>query len=253
MTVRYDPAVRCSSGPTPGALKMRDHWRRTTGLGDLGIFNCRPVRGGGSLSLHAEGRATDLKANANDPVEKAKADAYVEWLIANSDELQVQYLIWDGRSWKSGRGWRPYSGVSAHRDHIHAELNRDGATRPSPLWDGAAVPSPPAPTPGGFLMALSDKEQNELLEKVRASHDALRGQAVGPDGLGDRIVLHDVMILRQQVHGLVAGQQQSLMLLATLLNVVDDDGSINTGVPIGRRVAEIQKELEDLRSAVAEA
>ena len=138
MTVRYDAATGPSKGPAPGALAIRNHWRKVTGLGDLGIYNPRKIRGGQGWSLHAEGRAADLAANISNPAEKYHADRYCQFLIDNAEALQVQYLIWGKRSWKSGRGWRPYSG-SFHGDHIHAELNRDGArdvtaTQLDALW-----------------------------------------------------------------------------------------------------------------------
>lgn len=129
MYVRYDKATGPGSGPQPGALALRDHWRATTGLGDLGIFNPRRIRGGTAWSVHATGRAVDLAANANTPTQKAKADAYCNFLIRHAVTLQVQYLIWNRRSWKPGRGWRRYTGLHAHKDHIHVELNRNGARK----------------------------------------------------------------------------------------------------------------------------
>ena len=127
MVVRYDYATRCSGGPTPGAIALRDHWTKVTGLGDLGIYNCRGSTGGGGYSVHSEGRAVDHAANAYNASQKAKAENYIKFLIANSERLQVQMLIWNRRDWRSGVGWTSYGGSSPHTDHIHSELNRDGA------------------------------------------------------------------------------------------------------------------------------
>lgn len=127
MTVRYDPSTGPSGGPTRGAIALRDHWREVTGLGDLGIYNPRRVRGSSTTwSIHASGRAVDFAANANKADQKAKADDYCAFLIRHAVSFQLQMLIWDRRSWRSGRGWRNYQGVSPHTDHIHAELNIDG-------------------------------------------------------------------------------------------------------------------------------
>jgi hypothetical protein len=127
MTVRYDYAYRCTGGPTPGAIAVRDHWRKVTGLGDLGIYNCRSSTGGGGYSIHSEGRAVDLAANAYNTSQRAKAENYIRFLIANSERIQCQMLIWNRRDWRSGVGWTSYGGESPHTDHIHVELNRTGA------------------------------------------------------------------------------------------------------------------------------
>lgn len=125
--VRYDKATGPSGGPTPGAIALRDHWRKVTKLADLGIYNPRKVRGSTTTwSVHASGRAVDLKADAHRGNELALADGYVDFLIRHAVALQVQYLIWNGRSWSLARGWREYNGVSDHTDHVHAELNLDG-------------------------------------------------------------------------------------------------------------------------------
>ena len=125
--VRYDRANGPSKGPAPGAVALRDHWTKVTGLPDLGIYNPRKIRGASGWSVHAEGRAVDFAANANHPAQKAAADRYCQFLIDNAQPLQVQYLIWNRRSWKPDRGWQRYQGTSPHTDHVHAELNRDGA------------------------------------------------------------------------------------------------------------------------------
>jgi hypothetical protein len=127
VTVRYDSARGCTGGPTPGAIALRDHWRKVTGLGDLGIYVCRGSTGGSGYSVHAEGRAVDHAANAYNATQKAKAENYIRFLIANSEALQVQMLIWNRRDWRSGVGWTSYGGSSPHTDHIHSELNWIGA------------------------------------------------------------------------------------------------------------------------------
>lgn len=132
--IRYDSATSDSRGPTPGGLAMAKHWTASTGLGNMGIYNYRNIRGGKSLSVHSEGRAVDLAANSGNPDEKAKAVSYIRWMIRNAQALQVQYIIYDRWSWHPARGWKPYKGVNPHTDHIHAELNRNGAYNVSPLW-----------------------------------------------------------------------------------------------------------------------
>lgn len=160
MTVRYDRATHDSKGPRPGLVALVDHWKRTTGLGSLGIYNYRPVRGGQSLSLHAEGRAADLACNANDARQRRLGDDYANWLTENAEALQVQQFIWNRRSWRPGRGWRAYSGVSPHADHLHVEMNRDGAGNVHPMLGGTAP------------IEEDDLTPDENLMLQRASHDA---------------------------------------------------------------------------------
>lgn len=125
--VRYDETTGPSGGPTSGAIALRDHWRKVTGLDDEGIYNPRKVRGSKTTwSTHASGRAVDLKANAHHARERQLAEDYIEFLQRHCVALQVQYLIWNGRSWSPARGWREYNGVHPHEDHVHAELNIDG-------------------------------------------------------------------------------------------------------------------------------
>jgi hypothetical protein len=179
--VRYDPATGPSGGPTPGAIAVRDHWRRTTGLGDLGIYNPRPPRGGTGWSVHAEGRAVDLAADALFTAERETADRYCRFLIDVAPKIQCQYLIWNRRSWKSGRGWAAYSGVSPHTDHIHVELNRDGArdvTLPqlNALWSEWTADHT---TPQG---------DDEMVQDVIGFHTAYFGVIPGTDRWNKDIV-----------------------------------------------------------------
>lgn len=127
MTVRYDPSTGPSGGPTRGAIALRDHWREVTGLGDMGLYVPRKIRGSKTKwSTHASGRAVDLAANANDDEQAAKAKRYIQFLIRHSAAFQCQYLIWDRKCWRSGQGWRNYTGPHPHEDHVHVELNIDG-------------------------------------------------------------------------------------------------------------------------------
>jgi hypothetical protein len=139
-------------------------------LGTKGIYNCRPPRGGGGYSVHAEGRAVDLTANAHDTHQRALADDYVNWLIENDDELGVQRIIWNHRVWTSGGSWKPYTNKAAgpHTDHLHVELNRDGAATVHPLLTGNGPIEEDDLTP----------EQDKMLQTV--NHNA--GQAVNEAG-----------------------------------------------------------------------
>lgn len=121
----------CSGKAQPGAIALRNVVRRLyPGIGDLGIYNCRPTRGGGSLSTHGEGRGWDAKCDAN--TQKALGDRLATDLIEHCamEELGIQRVIWNRRQWDSRtRTWRAYSGVSPHRDHLHIELCWESAKK----------------------------------------------------------------------------------------------------------------------------
>lgn len=122
MAFKYQPATTPSGGPTPGALALRDY-ARSLGFGDAGIYNNRPVRGGTSLSVHAEGRAIDITMGRRSV---ADLTAFINQLIANP-ALGIQQVIWQRQYWRPDTGWRPYRGVNPHTDHAHIELTREAA------------------------------------------------------------------------------------------------------------------------------
>ena len=83
----------------------------------------------------------------------AIGDPIANWLVQNATAIGVQYLIWNRVSWnghiKAPKD-RPYTGPNPHTDHIHVELNHDGAGRKTPWFqrspNGKPVP-PPSPKP----------------------------------------------------------------------------------------------------------
>ncbi len=94
--------------------------RRFPTMGTDGIYNCRSVRGGGSISEHAEGRAWDCHNKLGDPEAQRVADL----LVAHADALGLQSVIYNRRVWGYGRwNWRAYSGVDPHTTHVHVGMN----------------------------------------------------------------------------------------------------------------------------------
>lgn len=110
-----------------------------------GCYNNRNVRGGTTLSCHAEGRAIDFNArtatgNPNPlPIpDMSPADkAIKKWMwvfVATSDKtpnLGVQRFIYKRTVWTAGQGsktlswWSPLA--REHQQHIHIELTKDAA------------------------------------------------------------------------------------------------------------------------------
>ena len=131
----YDrTGTACSGAAQPGARALLDYClARWPTLRSGGIYNCRPVRGRTTMSMHGEGRAIDLMVpSASAPVGSEVAD----WLVTNAPLLGVQEVIWDRRIWVASRhaqGWQPYGGVSPHTDHVHLGLMWRAARGPQAL------------------------------------------------------------------------------------------------------------------------
>jgi peptidoglycan hydrolase-like protein with peptidoglycan-binding domain len=108
-----------------------------------GIYNCRPVRGRQSMSIHSEGRAVDFMLPG---VSNPAGITIVRALGANGDRNGIQTVIWDRRIWsrRSPNG-RAYTGVNPHTDHLHIELNRSAAQSLTVERLGG-VPAPVRPT-----------------------------------------------------------------------------------------------------------
>lgn len=121
----FDGATTASDGPTPGAKVLMAFVLATfPGTTDLGIYNNRNVRGGSTLSVHAEGRACDFGCPISGPL----GDQLAAWLVDNSSRIGIQQVIWNRRSWNNQRRtWVAYHGVNPHTNHVHAELNRAAA------------------------------------------------------------------------------------------------------------------------------
>lgn len=157
----YVGARRCSGGPAPGAVALMAVFLgryAAHGGRNLGIYNCRSVRGAPTLSMHGEGRAGDHGC----PVGAAWMQAWCDLLIRFSAELGIQCVIYNRRIWSSSyasSGWRPYTGVVPHTDHAHVEQTPGSAATltvariTAVLGIGgkpAPAPAPrPAPRPSG--------------------------------------------------------------------------------------------------------
>ena len=147
--LRTDSVRRCASGPQPGAIALRDWLAANVPQGRSGgIFNCRNVRGGRSLSLHGAGRAVDWMLSANNSTQKRAADALVALLLATQGSerwalarrMGVQEIIWNRKIWTASkatqglRAYRPGPGGSPHTNNIHIGMNVPGSLRQSSFW-----------------------------------------------------------------------------------------------------------------------
>lgn len=146
---------RCSGKAQPGTLALREGVRAVyKGIGDLGIYNCRPSSGGGGLSTHGEGRGWDAACNANSQAGLTLGNELAAALIKHHQALGVQRIIWNRRQTDVSHGmgrWRAYGGTSPHTDHLHIELCWKAA-RDNPL------------TKSYVVQVLSGAEEDELTD-----------------------------------------------------------------------------------------
>jgi hypothetical protein len=152
----YDSARRCRVGARPGA-KALARWisRRTRGE-VWGIYRCEKW-GKHSASVHAEGRAIDYRLDAGIPSERRAAMRLIRLLLEedrNGNEaalarrMGVQGLIFNCKAWYGGPNLGRYSAcyrdngkrdpdvdrTTAHKDHVHIELNWPGAREKTSFW-----------------------------------------------------------------------------------------------------------------------
>lgn len=148
--------TRCSGGPAPGMVKIRDKMMQTfPGLRDGGIYNCRNVRGGSTLSYHAGGRAWDAMTT-----DRALGDRVFAWCIANASALGLEELIWYRQIWTPSRGVHPYSGPNPHTDHVHIGISEAaGAAGPSGGLSGGSGGPLATATPVGLTEAAAGLER----------------------------------------------------------------------------------------------
>lgn len=202
----YQPAAACTGGPSPGSKALMAWFLGAFGSRggkNLGIYNCRSVAGSSTTSLHGEGRACDLGIN---PHGAAYGDWVAEQLRLNSAELGIQCVIWKRRIWSGSypdAGWRPYTGVADHLDHIHTELTRAAAQTLTADRVHAVLSGSTTSTTRGFLMALNDAQQAIVFEACQSLLFGIAGKRpAGQMALAVADVQQNVAALRSQVAGL---------------------------------------------------
>lgn len=131
-----DPGSRPSNVPTGVAASVKP----VTRAGLYSVARAFPVlksfggRAGrpGNYSDHPRGLAIDIMIpDYRSASGRGLGDRVANYFVANSDKLQVKYIIWNARKWNPAvnREWRPYrhpSGLSndtlAHRNHVHVSF-----------------------------------------------------------------------------------------------------------------------------------
>ncbi len=143
--VRRDPEPAWDNGAnctrfTPGTDALKQYIQgKFAGVRSIGGYSCRQNSASPNLtSVHGIGRALDIMIPmVNGNADSTHGDPIANWLVTNAEAIGVQYIIWNRTQWsghRSGRKDRPYTGPSPHTDHIHVELNLDGAARRTPWF-----------------------------------------------------------------------------------------------------------------------
>jgi hypothetical protein len=220
----YEPNTVCDPVNRPGAERIADLIRQTYGSDEsIGISRNACY----TTSEHNDGRAIDWMVDATTKTGRAKANAFLDWLLAtdkhgNRDamarRLGIMYIIYNRQIWRAydGGHWGPYSGTNPHTDHIHISLAFDGSTGRTSFWTG----TPLAPScSNGALTSGAPKVQTDPMRYVPvtptrlASTESGAGMLSGPcrlfHGSGRRV---DV-----QVSG--TGQVPGKGVAAVALNV----------------------------------
>lgn len=129
MATPYDKAVHCTGGPAKGTVALAAGiMERHESVRSLGIYNCRPVRGGKTNSIHGEGRAFDAGLKAVPGKRTAAGQVLLDDLLPHAVALGIQCLIYARTIWSpASPNGRPYGGVAPHWDHAHIEMTREAA------------------------------------------------------------------------------------------------------------------------------
>lgn len=167
----YDPGW--GGKPQAGALALRQvTMQRVPVVGDLGIL--RDQARCSKRSAHCHGRAWDAKIAA---VDIAVGDELAAFFVLPdvATALGIQRVIWGfgptrpPKEWDSRPGqrfWSAYSGPH-HDDHVHVELCWQAAKILTVQQVEAAFDSYWG-AEEDFLANLTEEEQREILEGVRA-------------------------------------------------------------------------------------
>lgn len=150
---RYQSPTTPTNGPGTGARALMAYTlSRWPYARSMGIYNNRSVRGGSSLSHHAEGRALDIgiPQPGRGMADSEKGNRIVEALCRHGRRLGIDHAIWDRRIWSArSPAGRAYTGRNPHHDHIHLGLTRAAAGKLNlaTLIDTLGRPDPPTTEP----------------------------------------------------------------------------------------------------------
>ena len=172
-------SLTCSGFAQPGAVAFMEWAVRDYGKGatNVGIYNCRTVRGSTNRSIHGDGRAVDVGFPG---VANPAGTQLLDLLLPHVRTLGIQLIIWNRRIWsaKAPNG-AAYQGTVPHTDHLHIELTWQAArtlTRDRVrVVVGGRVPAasvPPAPLPQPEDDVYIRDQKSGAIYAISATHYA---------------------------------------------------------------------------------
>lgn len=141
----YEPTTRCAKAAKPGSTAL-GAWmvKKYGGTGGATLRACS-----GGTSEHEDGRAIDWTLDAADPADAARAQAFLDTVLApdrkgnlaaKARRMGIMYVIWADTMYPAWNGFSPEPYLSSgcpdatqcsptlrHLDHVHVSLSRAGA------------------------------------------------------------------------------------------------------------------------------
>lgn len=210
----YEGQSQCDPSAKPGTQKLADLIKATYGAGET-VWIPRDC-GVGGQSEHKEGRALDWMVSVRNAEARAKAEAFLNWLLGpdqfgieygNAMRLGIMYIGWNDRIWRGydiNRGWTELKGCFAkpdkssdntcHRNHIHISQTWDGASGRTSFWDGTPMSAPYCPrdrasagdapatrasgvVPVDSVRVVGTRAGNGVKERCRLQQDRWKGDS----------------------------------------------------------------------------
>lgn len=114
-----------------------------------------------SISFHNPNPAGIVQARdyTHDPANGLDTHNWLAPMLVKSRDPRILEIISNYQYWTPAGGWVPYTGSNPHDHHLHLSVRSEpslyNSTAPWNLGDDST---------GGFLMALSDAQQNTLAQ-----------------------------------------------------------------------------------------
>jgi hypothetical protein len=253
----YEGNEVCDPVNRPGAEKIAQLIRDTYGNDEsIGIARNACY----TTSEHNDGRALDWMVDSTTRAGRAKAEAFLDWLLATdryghkdamARRMGVMYIIYHRHIWRAydGGHWGDYTGTNPHTDHIHISLGYDGSTGRTSFWTGH--PLAPSCT-NGSLTTSAPKVVNDPMRYVPVAPTRLASTSSGSGMLGGPCRLFHGSGQRVDVQVTGAGPVPGRGVAAVALNVSmrrpNWTSSLTAGpaggkIPSVRRVSAAQNEI----------
>lgn len=168
----YQSCRACSKKVQPGTRDLMKYLiLRFPQSRSMGIYSCRDVRGGASLSIHSCGRAGDsgVPTLSNGRANTELGDPIVLFLLQFAAEFGMMGVIYNRVRYDRGdpRG-AYYGGVHPHYDHLHWE-QVDSKAKSLTMADYIRIAGAPTPSTGDeYEMKKGDPKSAAVAELQRA-------------------------------------------------------------------------------------